>query len=282
MANSILELLDILPICLIGISEHNQEYISRPYGYASCQVSLCTGGEGIFVDENKESHRIQKGDIFFFRSNVPHEYYPVNKSWQIYFMVFNGADTGKILDYLGFGKTNVLHTESVENYNEILGAVNSLYTANYTLSDSRFKITSAMLYSLIVRISDFFKHSDGKKMSKKAMRLAPVLQMMNIHISENIGLAQMAQCINISENQLGRLFNEVYGTSPMNVLKNMRMEFAKHFLVWYPSRKIKDIASSVGYKDSSYFCSVFKHEFGVTPEEYRKNCKSDRLDYSFK
>lgn len=268
MANSILELLDILPICLIGISEHKQEPICRPAGYVSCQLSLCTGGNGVFIDENKETHLIQKGDLFFFRSNIPHEYYPIDSTWQIFFVVFNGADTAKILDYIGFEKTNVIHLG--EKYSEILNSMNELYTANYALSESRFKLTSAMMYSLVVRISDFLKHSVKKHENKKAVRLAPVLEMMNIHISEDIGLTQMAQCINISENQLGRLFNEVYGMSPMTILKNMRMEFAKHFLMWYPTRKIKDIAASVGYKDSSYFCSVFKREFGLTPEEFRE------------
>lgn len=269
MANSILELLDILPIGLIGIREHMQEPINRPGGYPSCQITLCTGGDGIFIDENREQHHIQKGDVFFFRSNVRHEYYPLHDSWQVYFIIFNGADTGKILDYLGFGKSNVIHMGE-EKFGEILSYFNDLYTTNYTLSESRFKHASAKLYSFIVWLSDFLSRSENKKQSKKAQRLAPVLQFMNIHISDDISLTQMAECINISENQLGRLFNEVYGTSPMNVLKNIRMEFAKHFLIWYPSRKVKDIAASVGYKDSSYFCSVFKHEFGMTPEEYRK------------
>lgn len=270
MTNSILELLDILPIGLIAIREHMQEPIKRPGGYPSCQLSLCTGGEGIFIDENREQHHIQKGDLFFFRSNVSHEYYSIHDSWQVYFIVFNGADTGKILDYLGFGRSNVLHMSSKENYSKILGYFNELYTANYALSESRFKHTSAMLYSMLVWLSDFLNRSENKRLSKKAQRLAPVLQFINIHIGDDISLTQMAQCINISENQLGRLFNEVYGASPMNVLKNIRMEFAKHFLIWYPSRKVKDIAASVGYKDSSYFCAVFKREFGITPEDYRK------------
>lgn len=270
MANSILELLDTLPVCLIGISEHKQTHIIRPKGYPQCQISVCTRGEGIFVDEKNEKHIIRRGDMFFFRSNVPHEYYPSDDSWQIYYIVFNGNDTGKILDYLGFGKTNVFHTNSSQDFTNMINTINSLYAANYTLSENRFKQTSAMLYSFIVRISDFIKKPEKTHLSKKAQRLEPVIHMMNIQISDDIGLSQMAQCINISENQLGRLFNEVYGDSPMNILKNMRMEFAKHFLIWYPSRKIKDIASSVGYKDPSYFCAVFKREFGMTPAQYRK------------
>ncbi len=270
MANSILELLDTLPVCLIGISEHNQEPIKRPGGYPSCQFSLCTGGEGIFVDEKGKKHVINKGGAFMFRANAPHEYYPISGAWQIYFMVFNGAETDKILDYLGFGETDVMNIPSEAEYNEILEEINKMYTVNYTLNDNRFKLTSAMMYNLIVRVSDFLTNLTARAFNKKEMRLEPVLQMMNIHISENIGLPEMAKCINVSENQLGRLFNDAYGMSPMTVLKNMRMELAKHLIAWYPSRKIKDIAATVGYKDSSYFCSVFKREFKMSPEEYRK------------
>jgi YesN/AraC family two-component response regulator len=38
-------------------------------------------------------------------------------------------------------------------------------------------------------------------------------------------------------------------------------------------RFVQDISVSYGYRNDSYFCKVFKKEFGLTPAEYREEMR---------
>ena len=50
----------------------------------------------------------------------------------------------------------------------------------------------------------------------------------------------------------------------------MRIEQARRLLL-QSGRKVSDICSQVGYKDTDYFVRVFREATGMTPNEYRKS-----------
>lgn len=59
-------------------------------------------------------------------------------------------------------------------------------------------------------------------------------------------------------------------TTFVNYLTSLRMEKAK-LLLRNTSQKINLICQQVGYPDAKYFCTLFKKEVGVTPNQYRSN-----------
>ncbi len=83
-------------------------------------------------------------------------------------------------------------------------------------------------------------------------------------------LAEMADHCGIQRTQLGKVFQKLTGSTPMEYLFRIRMEHAKT-LLRETDIKIIDIAFECGYSSSQYFANTFKQATGATPSEYRKH-----------
>ena len=68
---------------------------------------------------------------------------------------------------------------------------------------------------------------------------------------------------------ISRLLGSYGDKSFSEYLTYIRLNEAKRLLI-DNQHKIYDIAKLVGYNDYSYFISVFKKQFGVTPNKFRK------------
>lgn len=67
---------------------------------------------------------------------------------------------------------------------------------------------------------------------------------------------------------LSHLFTEKTGISYSAYIRRLRVEKAREFLE-KDTYSITDIASMVGYNDTSQFIRIFKQEMGMTPKKYR-------------
>ncbi|WP_239644658.1 helix-turn-helix domain-containing protein [Enterococcus crotali] len=71
----------------------------------------------------------------------------------------------------------------------------------------------------------------------------------------------------MSKYTLIRQFEEVYKTSPIHYLKQVRI-IQSLSLLW-EEETIGQVAKKVGFSTGNYFSKVFKKEMGMSPSEYR-------------
>lgn len=85
-----------------------------------------------------------------------------------------------------------------------------------------------------------------------------------------------ADKLNISLSQFNRYCKRYFQNSFITVLNLKRIAIAKNelFLTDLP---IKEIAYQTGFNDPLYFTRVFKKHCDISPTEFRKQLKSDRL-----
>ena len=88
----------------------------------------------------------------------------------------------------------------------------------------------------------------------------------------NINLRAMAKKLFISERQLERRIYQLYGKSFMEKRREIRISVAKNLLET-TSLTIEQIAIKIHYGSQSAFIAAFKRDTGMTPTQYRKNCK---------
>lgn len=69
---------------------------------------------------------------------------------------------------------------------------------------------------------------------------------------------------------IGQIFKRDIGKSFSDYLKDVRIERAKELLS-RGSDSAKDISKKIGFQNTTYFCSVFKKETGLSPAEYKKS-----------
>lgn len=84
-----------------------------------------------------------------------------------------------------------------------------------------------------------------------------------------ISLFQAAENSGISESYLSRLFKEKTGSSFQDYLRNFRLNKALE-LMKDRSRRINEIARETGFRDMSYFGTVFRKYTGMSPSEYQR------------
>lgn len=78
----------------------------------------------------------------------------------------------------------------------------------------------------------------------------------------------VAVLFNITPNHLSRLFSQQGTMSFVDYVRRVRMAKARMILQKY-HLPISEVAARCGFRDSDYFCRVFRRQFGLTPGEYR-------------
>ncbi len=89
------------------------------------------------------------------------------------------------------------------------------------------------------------------------------------HISEDIGLDDIAGHVYLNPVYFSRFFKQHTGQTMTEYLTSMRINLACDMLKSH-KYKVHEISSACGYKSSKYFAKIFKQYTGQTPSDYSK------------
>jgi AraC-like DNA-binding protein len=96
---------------------------------------------------------------------------------------------------------------------------------------------------------------------------------MEKYLSGKIEVAKMASTAFMSKFHYTRIFKKVYGLSPRQYLKDLRINKAKELLK--QGLNVTQVCIDVGYDSVPTFCNIFKRATGYSPGEYRNLNKSN-------
>ena len=102
--------------------------------------------------------------------------------------------------------------------------------------------------------------------SSKAVRLA--IQFMRENYAQPLSLEQVAAEVHLTPEYFSRIFKEELGITFVNYLTDIRLSRSVQLLETTALR-VQNIAQSVGYANVSYFSTIFKKKYGMSPYEYR-------------
>ena len=90
------------------------------------------------------------------------------------------------------------------------------------------------------------------------------------HLAESISLTAIAQLVGLSACYFCRVFRKSFGMPPHRYQLRQRVERAKTLLAKHAA-SVTDVGLTVGYNDTSAFCTAFRKVTGLTPSTYRRN-----------
>ncbi|MDF2963423.1 MAG: hypothetical protein K0S39_5158 [Paenibacillus sp.] len=93
------------------------------------------------------------------------------------------------------------------------------------------------------------------------------------HFHENISLPALSERFHFSPQYIAKKFKELYNTTVVTYLTEVRMDKARSFLL-HTEMSISELANELGYTDENYFGKVFKKQTGLTPLQYRKQSRN--------
>lgn len=127
-----------------------------------------------------------------------------------------------------------------------------------------------MLCQVTVKVAEQFQvHSH----TKEYKRVQDMIQYMEEHMQENIGLQDIAAHVGMSVSSVSSMFKEQTGSTVYDYLTHLRIEKACELLT-ESNYKIASIASMVGYQNENSFIRVFRKIKAVTPGKFRESSKS--------
>lgn len=106
------------------------------------------------------------------------------------------------------------------------------------------------------------------KVVRNSERIKTMLQFIHDNYGTELTTRQIADSVGISESECLRCFRNTISTTPIQYVKQYRIQQAAHMLV-FSEDKIADIALKCGFQDISYFTKTFKQLKGCVPTEYR-------------
>jgi two-component system response regulator YesN len=111
--------------------------------------------------------------------------------------------------------------------------------------------------------------SEIEEKEKKPEFIIRALDYIYEMYQKDISLHDIAEKAFVSEPYLSSSFHKYCGSTVIEFLNNYRIWQAKKLLIT-TDEPIKEIATSVGIKDPSYFYRCFKKLTGKTPAQYRQ------------
>lgn len=131
--------------------------------------------------------------------------------------------------------------------------------------DVRYALSKFMLH--VIETSG--EEAEGDHPRAAAGRIEAMCRYVEDHLSEDIGVSDMAHAAGIGEREALRCFRSELGETPSSYLAKQRLEHAARILVQNPTEAISKVAASVGMRSASNFSYRFRECFGCTPREWR-------------
>lgn len=93
------------------------------------------------------------------------------------------------------------------------------------------------------------------------------IRYMNDNYMQPISINQLSHDLNMSEANFCQYFKRITNMTPNGYLTNVKLEKAKGLLM---QTSVTEVAFFLGYENVSYFISLFKKKYGITPKQYQK------------
>lgn len=277
------------------IPECDREFPVTCYEYDLCEriepwhwhdqfeAALVEGGEAFLCIEGCE-YSLRPGEGYFINSGALHSLSNISgKSCRVRCVVFTKEFVGGFADSVFWRKYLLPLVERRDFSGCVLSAENEWQAkirrcieeifALFKSEADMYELVATELVTKIVALaaensahSFAEEHAENNYISKVKTMLLYIWQ----NYQRQITLSDIAKAGALSKNECMLCFNKTVGTSPIQYLKNYRLEKAEE-LLRVTNKKIGEISELCGFQDKSYFTKSFREKFGKAPLEVRKN-----------
>jgi AraC-like DNA-binding protein len=229
--------------------------------------TLLISGHGTIM-MNDNVYQAGPGDLIFFPEGIRHSFeHPEGESLEMINVHFHAKVYG-LMDFLRLqGLEGVFHDPAVlpESISHDLARVFALKPPCYQV------FMAQLIKSLLLNVLYHFQHGTltGITGFKQLLKLFPALEMIEQRLDDpDLKQSDLAAKLRISGVYLRKMFNSLFGESPVKFINHRRIERACK-LLRESDLPVKAIAEKSGFRDLQFFYRVFGRTIGTTPARYR-------------
>ncbi|MGZ9586100.1 AraC family transcriptional regulator [Paenibacillus marinisediminis] len=233
-------------------------------------IHIVVSGSGTFTSRGTTYH-LHKGDCFFIFPSELVTYRADEKDpWSYLWIAFRGTLAESLMSDIGVGPhLPNIHLEQDDHVTHLFRRVQQALICGGKMGDLE---AEALLRLALVEISKSKQHHHAighEVRSDLERQVEEAVRYMTLRYNTPISIEQLAQQFGYHRTYFSKMFHEIMGETPIQMLIRLRMERARTLLIT-TKLPVEHIASSVGYLDALYFSKMYKRSYGESPTVYRK------------
>lgn len=238
-------------VFLTASNRHIQENKNYSSGMRSYQILIITEGKGT-LEHNGSYYPLKKGCAFFTAPNIPIKY--TNEGGLIsIFVTAEGCAIQEISNK--YEPSGFAFFESV-NTDKILSDINAI--EQEFCNQKRQSKLSILAYAFFLEFFESNAYNIENYLTK-------AMDFIDKNYTKKISLEDVAKECGVSTSKLCYDFKQKYGITVFSHVINLRLSYARSYLLYSSKLRVKDIALASGFEDVSYFCKAYKNKYGVSP-----------------
>lgn len=230
--------------------------------HKNVEIALVLSGE-IHIGIGQREHILSEGDMAIVFPNQPHSYKTIEHS-RILLIFFDASFPG---DYTGDLLHSIPDNPVVPKHPVVISTLETMYRLYAESCDPRLlKAYASVLLGHVLPLLSLEKVDYTKDMDI----VQKILAYIDIHFLEPITLDTLSRELCIGKFLISRLFSEQFRISFRDYVNGQRAAYA-HMLLRSTTHPVTEIAFESGFNSLRSFYRVFKKEYGITPNEFRRN-----------
>ncbi len=209
-------------------------------------------------------------------------------------ILFKDHTTSLAIGYLSPIMTDMEHRYLIFDRKDMWGRsalsyLDDIFDANFSQDFGYELTTKAYLCQLWVHLlkkyhsgTSLYTRQKNKSthISPDEVRIKDAILYIQQHYTEQVSLDDIADSIHVSKSECCRCFKRAVNVTPFEYLMRYRILQAADKILQNDreTSSISELASSVGFNNTSYFNKLFKKYFDCTPTEFRKMSKTEHRD----
>jgi AraC-like DNA-binding protein/mannose-6-phosphate isomerase-like protein (cupin superfamily) len=270
---------------------HDFDLTETEHFHDFIELVFIINGQGTQVLEDNE-YLVSAGDVFVLQGNQRH-FFKNAGSVEIINLMFDGLNrpdliTNKLHQLEGYKALFILEPHYRSNYrfknmlhldrNELANIeviLNTMLLEQEQKKEGYEIILINRLEELIILLSRHYSNIKTTK-ARALVRIGKVIDYMENNYPNNICIEELSEMSFMSTRNFMRIFQGAVGLSPINYLKQVRLQKAR-YLLRESNNQVAEISSLCGFTDSNYFIKCFRHAYGITPNKFRSRFQSSAL-----
>ena len=247
---------------MVGDFYCNETYYTDRTNYGQHLMLYTLEGEGVLRYKNKE-YSLTPNTVFIIDCD-DYQYYATAKDyWHFYFAHFAGESAKELTDLFSDGETYCRKIVDSATFSQNFFA---LLRCGENSSASEVLRSSILLNQLFLQAITEKNASSYPDNATKIVQQA--IDIIKRSYAEKITLDTLAKATFTSKYYFLRLFRKVTGATPGEYLLSYRINRAQALLKT-THLSVEEIATAVGYENTSAFVRAFTSLVGITPRKYK-------------
>ncbi len=229
----------------------------KNYGFV-----YCIDGQADYVFSNGERCTVSRGQVIFLAPTAAYSI-KTKKDFLHYTVNFELHKKSSELSFLD-GEFCHLDTDNSEIYRHIFKNLIMHWQNKHSCFEMR---AFACLYEIIAHFGS--EICEQKYNANTHKRMLPAKEYIDKNFLSQFDLNVLANLTNMSTTNFRREWTKLYGISPMQYRDEMRLNYAKEYLLsgYYT---VGEVSSKCGFSDVNYFIRFFKKHTGISPRKFTK------------